>query len=108
EEKASAAWAAKDICNPRCRALSTSRPRRGLLLRRRDGIDELADQIVRRHALGVGVESCHEPVAKDGEGDFTDIVGRDVQPAMQNRLGLAAEVQVLARPRAGPPGCGGR
>ena len=60
--------------------------------------------MIRRDALGVGVERRHEAMPQHRVRHFADVLRRDVQPAVQDRPRLAAEDQILARARPRAPG----
>ena len=69
-----------------------------------DLLEQRIDHVVGRHAVGLGVEVGDDAVAEDGLGDRADVVGGDVEAALEDGAGLGREDEVLAGARACAPG----
>src|SRR5207244_9918839 len=68
-----------------------------------DLFQQAQDHILGRHAFGLSLEISTEAVAKDGDGDFFDIIDGDAKAAVHGGEGLAAVDEVLAGAGAGAP-----
>src|SRR5262245_36463978 len=71
---------------------------------RGDGLEEVVDEAVARHPFGLGAVGRDDAVAQDGVRDRAHVLGRHVEPSLEQRARLGAEHEVLARARAGAPG----
>src|SRR5438034_9069723 len=67
------------------------RPRNG------DGLEQLVDDLIARHALRLRVEVREHAMAQDGVRERADVVEADVVAAVRQRARLAAEHEVLRR-----------
>src|SRR5262245_54627305 len=68
-----------------------------------DLFEQTLYDLVRRHAVRFGREARDQAVAKHWLGDRADVLGGDVEAALQQRVGLGAEHEVLARAWASTP-----
>src|SRR5688572_19387896 len=62
-----------------------------------DHLEQLVDDLVRGDALRLGREVGDDAVAKHRVGDGADVRGRHEEAAFEDRVGLGADDQVLAR-----------
>src|SRR5438105_1408309 len=62
-----------------------------------DDLEQLLDNVVRRDAVAFRAKTRRQAMPKDGTRDVADVFRRDVHAAVEQRVGLAAEQQGLAR-----------
>src|SRR6185436_6167192 len=79
--------------------LSSSRVSMGL--RHFDALEQLADDVLRGHLLGLGLVGDDDPVAEHVDADGLDVLGGDVAATAQEGVGPRGHVQIDRGARAG-------
>src|SRR5262245_26091209 len=74
------------------------------LARRRDRLEQVVDEPVARHPLGLGAVGRDDAVAQHRVRDRAHVLRRHVEAALEERPRLRAEHQVLTRAGPGSPG----